>query len=58
VLHDRYAASLYVIFVPKEDPVRLRKVHFTGEDNQSNPAYDYHCALIRSTGSSNCLMHL
>ena len=58
VLHCRHAASLYMIFVPKEDPVGLRKVHYTGEDDLSNPAYDYHCALARSKGSTNCLRHL
>jgi hypothetical protein len=52
LLHHRYAASLYLIFAPKEDH-RAVRVMFTGEEIMSNPAYAYHCLLYNHKGSSH-----
>jgi hypothetical protein len=48
MLHARHAASLFIVFVPKEDPIKSMVVHYTGEEDESNPAFDYHCALAHS----------
>ena len=52
LLHHRYAASLYLIFAPKEDH-RAVRVMFTGEEIMSNPAYAYHCLLYNDKGSNH-----